>query len=440
MLEGAILSHLSAFSRTYILKTLSGLKYGSLQMVMKDQGQETSRTFGSTSKDPNMPCVTLVINNSNAWTRMSINLDLGFAEAFMLGELECDDLVSLVSIYINNWKLFGTGNVLLQIIPRVQKWLFTQSNDSERALKNVSAHYDTSNSLFAAFLSPDMSYSCPIWDVNRQDEPLKDAQRRKVHNIIDKACIRKEHHVLDIGGGWAFLAIEAVKKTGCRVTVITLSVEQKDLGEQRVRDAGLEDRIEILLCDYRSTPKPSPGGFDRIVSVGMVEHVGEEYLETYFSEISRLLNPDDGVMVVQGITVNNQTPQRFHKTRSKVQTFIDKYIFPGGYLPSVRQLIDCLDTGSAGALEVECVQSIGPHYAKALRLWRENFLANWETIKVLYLKERGSMSPLDLEAFRRRWIHYFSYCEAGFRAGILGDHVITARRPQVLTEGGIVPL
>lgn len=156
-----------------------------------------------------------------------------------------------------------------------------------------------------------MSYSCPIWDVNRQDEPLEDAQRRKVHNIIDKACIRKEHHVLDIGGGWAFLAIEAVKKTGCRVTVITLSVEQKDLGEQRVRDAGLEDRIEILLCDYRSTPKPSPAGFDRIVSVGMVEHVGEEYLETYFSEISRLLNPDDGVMVVQGITVNNQVRVSF---------------------------------------------------------------------------------------------------------------------------------
>jgi cyclopropane-fatty-acyl-phospholipid synthase len=151
-----------------------------------------------------------------------------------------------------------------------------------------------------------MSYSCPIWDVNRQDEPLEDAQKRKVHNIIDKACIRKEHHILDIGGGWAFLAIEAVKKTGCRVTVTTLSVEQKALGEQRVKDAGLEDRIEILLCDYRSTPKPSPGGFDRIVSVGMVEHVGEEYLETYFSEISRLLNEDDGMMVVQGITVNNQ--------------------------------------------------------------------------------------------------------------------------------------
>ncbi|KAA8573408.1 hypothetical protein EYC84_004994 [Monilinia fructicola] len=370
---------------------------------------------------------------------MSINVDLGFSEAYMLGELECDDLVALVSIYIRNFRLFGTGNIFFQLIPRLQKLLFKPSNDSQRALKNASSHYDTSNSLFASFLSPDMSYSSAIWDTTGKvhEESLEEAQRRKVHNIIDKACIKKEHHILDIGGGWAYLAIEAVRMTGCRVTVTTLSVEQKVWGEKKVEEAGLKSRIEILLCDYRKTPKPNSMGFDRVISVEMLEHVGEEYMETYFKEISDLLNPEHGIMVIQGITVNNQ---RFHKTRSKVDTFIDRYIFPGGYLPSIRELIERLDTGSSGSLELESIQSIGPHYARTLRLWRENFLANWESTKLLYVKERGNISTLDLEAFRRRWIYYFSYCEAGFRAGILGDHVITARRPQVLSPSGVVPL
>lgn len=151
-----------------------------------------------------------------------------------------------------------------------------------------------------------MSYSSAIWNNTGKEDTLEEAQRRKVHNIIDKACIKPEHYILDIGGGWAFLAIEAVKKTGCKVTVTTLSSEQKALGEQRVKEAGLEDRIEILLCDYRKTPKPNSSGFDRVISVEMLEHVGEEYMETYFKEISDLLNPEHGIMVIQGITVNNQ--------------------------------------------------------------------------------------------------------------------------------------
>ncbi|CAD6457633.1 552469fa-e615-4877-9594-3bfc831c7e3c [Sclerotinia trifoliorum] len=434
----SIPSYLSSFTRSYILNILSKIEYGRLDMTMKDRGETEPQVFGNSSlKDSSQPVCSITVNSPNVWTRMSINVDLGFSEAYMLGELECDDLVALVSIYIQNFALFGTGNIFLQIIPRLQKILFNPSNDSKRALQNASSHYDTSNALFSSFLSTDMSYSCAIWDTTGKEETLEEAQRRKVHNIIDKACIEPEHHILDIGGGWAFLAIEAVKKTGCRVTIVTLSVEQKTLCEKRIEEAGLKDRIEILLCDYREIPKPSPAGFDRVISVEMLEHVGKEYMEIYFREISRLLNPEHGIMVIQGITINNQ---RFHQTRSKVDTFIDRYIFPGGYLPCVRELIERLDTGSAGSLELESVQGIGPHYARTLRLWRENFLANWETTKSLYVKERGNMTALDLEALRRRWIYYFSYSEAGFRAGILGDYIITARRPQVLSLGGMVPL
>ncbi|TGO88882.1 hypothetical protein BPOR_0136g00060 [Botrytis porri] len=224
---------------------------------------------------------------------------------------------------------------------------------------------------------------------------------------------------------------------GCRVTVTTLSIEQNTLGEKRVEEAGLTDRIEILLCDYRQTPKPIPAGFDRIISVEMVEYVGEEYMETYFRAISESLNKENEIMVIQSIT---ETNQGLHQTRSKIDTFMERYIFPGGYLPTVREIIEHLEAGSTGSLEPESVQSIGPHYVRTLRLWRENFTRNWDKTKLLYMKGRGDMTLLDLETFQRRWIGYFSYCEAGFRAGILGNHVITAKRAQVLSPGGIVPL
>ncbi|KAF5875821.1 putative cyclopropane-fatty-acyl-phospholipid synthase protein [Botrytis fragariae] len=408
-MENSILSHFSSFNRSFILRTLSSIKYGRLYITMKDENETKPRLFGNTSTesiDSSEPKCSVIINSPNVWTRMSINADLilkGFSEALMVGELECDDLVALVSI-----------------IPRIQKLFFRPSNDSRRALQNASSHYDTSNALFSSFLSPDMSYSCPIWDTTGKEETLEEAQRRKVHNIIDKADIKPEHHILEIGGRWAYLAIEAT------------------LGEKRVEEAGLKDRIEILLCDYRQTPKPSPAGFDRIISVEMVEHVGEEYMETYFRTISELLNKENGIMVIQSTTETNQ--QGFHQTRSKIDTFMERYIFPGGYLPTVREIIERLEAGSTGSLELESVQSIGPHYVRTLRLWRESFIRNWDKTKLLYMKERGDMTLLDLETFQRRWIGYFSYCEAGFRAGILGNHVITAKRPQVLSPSGIVPL
>jgi cyclopropane-fatty-acyl-phospholipid synthase len=232
----------------------------------------------------------------------------GFAEAYMSGELECNDLVALVSIYISNWAVLGTGSRFLSLLPRLQHLLATLSrpNNTKNSLLNASSHYDTSNELFAAFLSRDMSYSCPIWESG--EEILEDAQLRKVRNVIDKAEIKAHHHVLDIGGGWCFLAIEAVKRTGCRVTVTTLSVEQKVLGEKRIKEEGLEDRVRVLLVDYRDTPLLEGGKkrYDRVVSVEMLEHVGKEFLDGFFMAIDRLLDPEEGVMVIQGITIINR--------------------------------------------------------------------------------------------------------------------------------------
>jgi cyclopropane-fatty-acyl-phospholipid synthase len=197
----------------------------------------------------------------------------------------------------------SAGGWMQRLVPSLTYFFFGPNNDIKHAKKNASFHYDTSNEHFASFLSADMNYSSALWSGD-QNETLETAQRRKVHNIIDKARISATDHVLDIGCGWGDLAMEAVKKTGCRVTGLTLSSEQKELAEKRIAEAGLQDSITILLCDYRNAPRPD-GGYDRVVSVEMLEHVGDAYMNQYFESISRLLKDSGGIMVVQGITIIN---------------------------------------------------------------------------------------------------------------------------------------
>lgn len=220
----------------------------------------------------------------------------------MLQHIECDNLLNLFLIYIHNWDVLGNGNPVFQLVPKLFR-LLRPTNDPAHALRNASFHYDTSNDLFVGFLSPDMNYSSALW--SDHTESLETAQIRKVHNMIQKARISPTDHVLDIGGGWGSLAIEAVRLTGCRVTATTLSKEQKGLFDERVKAAGFEDKIEVVLCDYRSTPRPK-GGYDRVLSVEMLEHVGKEHMDEYFASISKLLKDDGGIMVVQGITVINK--------------------------------------------------------------------------------------------------------------------------------------
>lgn len=164
-----------------------------------------------------------------------------------------------------------------------------------------------------------MNYSSPIWDATNLDESLEDAQLRKVRLIISKARVTSDHHILDIGCGWGSLAIDAARSTGCRVTAITLSKEQKTMVDQRVKDAGLQHRIECIVWDYRSAPRPA-GGYDRIVSVEMIEHVGMEHMDEYFASISSLLAPQGGIMVVQGITIINQ----LYKLHRNADNFIER--------------------------------------------------------------------------------------------------------------------
>jgi cyclopropane-fatty-acyl-phospholipid synthase len=263
--------------------------------------------------------------------------------------------------------------------------------------------------MFAAFLSPDMTYSCPIWrlshpegvegvEAENESETLEAAQMTKLHRFITNARIKPSDHVLEIGTGWGSFAIEAVRQTGCKVTSLTLSIEQKALAEKRISAAGFQDKIEILLMDYRALPTPSQP-YDKIISIEMLEAVGAEYLETYFRVIHRLLKKD-GIAVFQCITM----PECRYEGYAKGEDFIRKYIFPGGHLPSISQLVRMISQGSEGTLVVERVENIGGHYARTLRLWRQDFMRNFEgRIRSALLHDHRNMGGKEVEVFRRKW-------------------------------------
>lgn len=212
-------------------------------------------------------------------------------------------------LFIINRDSLGNGSTWISSISSALSTVARANNALGNALLNISAHYDISNDMFAAFLSPDMTYSCAVWDrpddITQTDtkEPLQSAQIRKLHRFINGCKIKSEDHVLEIGTGWGSFAIEAVCKTGCRVTSLTLSKEQKALADERIEAAGLQDRIEVLLCDYRELEQSDEKQFDKIVSIEMLEAVGRDYLATYFGCIDRLLKDDGGVAMFQCITM-----------------------------------------------------------------------------------------------------------------------------------------
>lgn len=259
--------------------------------------------------------------------------------------------------------------------------------------------------MFEAFLSEDMTYSCPIWapqvESKTDSETLRSAQERKLQYFIDAVKLKPTDHLLEIGTGWGSLAIAAVRQTGCRVTSLTLSREQKELADRRIANVGLTDKIEILLCDYRALPMPREGPYDKVVSIEMLEAVGREYLTTYFECIDKLLKPEGGIACFQCITI----PETRYEAYARGEDFIRKYIFPGGHLPTVSQLVKSIESGSKGRLVIDSVLNIGGHYARTLRLWREKFEQHFEErIAPALLREHEGMKRADVELFKRKWL------------------------------------
>jgi cyclopropane-fatty-acyl-phospholipid synthase len=337
---------------------------------------------------------------------------IGLGESYMAGEWRASDDTDLADV------LAPFAERLTELIKpsfyRLRHAVLPRGLNPENSLsgarKNIEAHYDLSNDMFEQFLDPTLSYSSALFatlDPAPDLAELEDAQLRKVDAILDAAEVGPGTRVLEIGTGWGTLAIRAAQR-GAQVTTITLSTEQAMLAQSRVDAAGVGDRVEIALRDYRD----QTGQFDAIVSVEMIEAVGEKYWPTYFGKIDSLLAPG-GRVAIQAILLEHH---RYLATRD-TYTWIHKYIFPGGLLPSSEAIEQVLAAHTT--LRVSATHPFGQHYAHTLRLWREQFLANWPTVQSLGFDD----------TFRRMWEFYLAYCEAGFRTGYLDVAQITMRRP-----------
>ncbi|KAM0716087.1 hypothetical protein Q7P37_008601 [Cladosporium fusiforme] len=452
---------LLSVSRSAILSLLKNIQIGSLSVHDTD-GSVTicgspRRVDGQDEKNVYaIPHVELRVLNDLFWVRLLLFADMGFAESYMLGEVACPDITAFFKLFILNRAYLSNGSTFTSNLAGQIAGFIRSTNTLTNARLNISAHYDISNEMFAAFLSPDMTYSCPIWlpksDPKSSQETLEQAQYRKLQRFIDNANIKSTDHVLEIGTGWGSFAILASSQTGCRVTSLTLSIEQKELAEERIAAAGLQDKIRVLLCDYRSLPAPAceADKYDKAVSIEMLEAVGAEYLETYFRCIDTQLKSASGVAVFQCITM----PESRYEAYRKSDDFIRRYIFPGGHLPTTTQLLSAVRAGSTPKtpsaqprLIPESVENIGPHYAKTLRLWRQTFMQSFNSkIRPALLAEHSGarsgkgMREEDVDLFRRKWEYYFSYCEAGFATKTLGDVIFTVGREGAVGMMEDVPL
>jgi cyclopropane-fatty-acyl-phospholipid synthase len=283
-------------------------------------------------------------------------------------------------------------------------WL--NRNTKEGSRKNISAHYDLGNDLFEAFLDPTMMYSSAIYP--SAESTLEEAAVHKLDTICRKLDLQPGDKVIEIGTGWGGFAIHAAKHYGCQVTTTTISREQLELAKARVQKEGLEDRITLLFDDYRDLE----GQFDKLVSIEMIEAVGPQFLDSYFSQINALLKPD-GLALVQAI---NMPEQRYHRALKNVD-FIQRFIFPGSFIPSFGAILESVRNESK--LVLTHAEDIGFHYARTLHDWCERFMA-----------QRDKLDSMGYdEAFRRLWHFYFAYCEAGFSERAIGVAQLVFAKP-----------
>lgn len=238
-----------------------------------------------------------------------------------MAEVTCSDLVAFFKLMILNRSSVSAGTLTATLTSSLTGFL-RATNTLSNAQLNIAAHYDISNAMFAAFLSPDMTYSCPIWlpksDPQSEEETLEEAQDRKLARFISNARLKSTDRVLEIGTGWGSLALKAARETGCSVTSLTLSKEQKQLAEDKIEAAGLSDKIKVLLCDYRKLEVPAEGRFDKVISIEMLEAVGREFLDTYFQCVDKLLKPEGGIAVFQCITIPEAVCDPSHNVEQEI--------------------------------------------------------------------------------------------------------------------------
>lgn len=391
-----------------VSRILRRIEFGSIVMSLPDG---TDLMFPGRKEQS--PRCHIKIENYNTFKALISSGDVGAGEAYESGDWNSENLKEIFKILLRNYHVLQFRKPLYSSISRLFHRLIhmRRRNSVSGSRKNIEAHYDLSNDFFRLFLDPSMTYSSALY--RNDNDSLHDAQQNKLLSIIQKAGITASHHVLEIGCGWGSFAIAAVRETGCRVTCLTLSREQKKLAESRIAAAGLSDRISIHLRDYRE----EQGSYDRIVSIEMLEAVGKNYLSTFFKNCDRLL-ADQGIMVLQVITIPEERIARYARSCDWIQ----KYIFPGCYVPAFSEVVEA---AGSGRLNVENAENIGLHYAKTLHDWHQAFNDEYEKVRELGYSE----------SFVRRWRYYLSYCEAGFTMRMLGTHQVVLSRQQNLALG-----
>ncbi|MBE0564532.1 MAG: class I SAM-dependent methyltransferase [Krumholzibacteria bacterium] len=349
----------------------------------------------------------------------------GVGRAYAQGWWTCSDPVGLVRLLARNEPVIRrwTAPTLGVLAPWHRARLWRSRNTEARARRNILAHYDLGNDFFAAFLDPGMTYSCAVFA--EPGESLQEAQTNKLDRICRKLELGPQDHVLEIGTGWGSFALHAAANHGCRVTTTTISAEQAALARERVRRAGLADRVTVLEEDYRRLT----GAYDKLVSIEMIEAVGVRYFPAYFRACSRLLRPD-GAMLLQAIVVDD----RHFRHDAHHEDFIKRWIFPGGVLPSVGEIARRVAADTD--LQLAHLEDLTSHYAETLRRWHENLRAAWDQL---------AAAGRD-EAFLRAWEFYFHYCRGGFlerRVGVVQTVLVKPRcqglgllQPQAATWPG----
>jgi cyclopropane-fatty-acyl-phospholipid synthase len=358
--------------------------------------------------DTSAPVLRLVRPDS-FYHRLGATGTIGFGEAYLAGDWTADDLTAVLSAFAANMRELVPAALHRLRHAVLHRQPAHDDNTVEGARDNIRRHYDLSNELFKTFLDDTMTYSSAVFDGEPYgaDDDLADAQRRKIDRLLDVAKVGNGTRLLEIGTGWGELAIRAAAR-GATVTSITISIEQAELARRRIATAGMTEQASVLLQDYRETQ----GQFDAIVSVEMIEAVGANHWDEYFGTIDRLLAPG-GRVGLQAILQDDYTVLATRDT----YTWIRKYIFPGGQMPSAESIERTVR--GATTLRVSDRYLFGRHYAETLRRWRERF----ET-------RAGEIAHLGFdETFRRMWSFYLAYCEAGFRTGYLDVAQFTLTKP-----------
>ena len=342
----------------------------------------------------------LKINDYAFFPRIVFGGDVGFGEAYVDGLWDSPDVACLFELLIHNRERLADGGFLMSAVSRISDRVrhLLRDNNIRGSSRNIREHYDLGNDFYKTFLDASMTYSCALFESTH--DSLEEAQKNKKRAIIQKLDIGPNDHILEIGCGWGAFAIEAVRQSGCRVTGITLSPAQKEWATEQVRKAGLSDRIEIRLADYRQIE----GSFDRIVSIEMLEAVGHRWLKHFFQRCDSLLKPG-GRIAIQTITI---PCEQYDKYRQGTD-WIRKHIFPGGHLPSISAIQDAISDQTS--LTIREMQEIGHHYATTLREWRARFLVHLPVIESLGLGEN----------FHRKWNYYLATCESGFATRATGN-------------------